>query len=69
MGSVYFDNSSRGVGKKGRKTKYHNCYRAEYSENKKRFRKRFTDLAQAIFWLDSKNQKYNVEKFKHDRKP
>lgn len=71
MGSVYFDTSSRGAGKKGRKTKYHNCYRAEYVENKKRYRKRFTTLFQATVWLDSRNQKYNLQNFtnqNYDRK-
>ena len=71
MGSIYFDRSSKGVGKRGKKTKYHNCYRAEYSENKKRYRKRFTTLLRATKWLDDKNQKYNLEHFNllpYDRK-
>lgn len=63
MGSIYFDTSSRGVGKKCKKTKYHNCYRAEYIKEKKRYRKRFQALFQATKWLDDKDQKYNLQKF------
>jgi hypothetical protein len=58
MASIYFDRSSKGTGKKAKKTKYHNSWRAEYWEDKKRYRKRFKDLAQAQEWLDSNNQKF-----------
>ena len=55
MACVYYDNSSKGVNKYGRTT-YHNCYRAEYSENGKRYRKRFKFKQDAEQWAQLNHQ-------------
>lgn len=49
MACVYWDSSSKGVNKYGR-TSYHNCWRAEYSDNGKRYRKRFKVKSDAEQW-------------------
>ena len=49
MACVYWDSSSKGVNKYGR-TSYHHCWRAEYSDNGKRYRKRFKVKSDAEQW-------------------
>lgn len=50
---VYWDNSSKGQDKNLRRTRYHNCWRAEKIINGVKFRKRFKNLSDAYLWLES----------------
>lgn len=49
---VYWDSSSKGQDKNLRRTRYHNCWRAQKTINGVRYRKRFKNLMDAKMWLE-----------------